>query len=84
MSTELHVESDNQLFFTIMTMCYEHLCKNTTQLMQEEKIEKVSVPEVYLVPCSLSMIDLTVKSFKDFGCILFLREHFHRIRCLTA
>ena len=92
MSTELHVESDNQLFFTIITMCYlrtdylfqRHLCKNTTQLMQEEKIEKVSVPEVYLVPCSLSMIDLTVKSFKDFGCILFLREHFHRIRCLTA
>ena len=97
MSFALHVESDNQLCLTIgseqfTTICYlrtdylfqRHLCKNTAQLMQEENIEKVSVPEVYLGPCSLSMMDLFAKIVKDFGRMLFLQKHFHRIRCLTG
>ena len=34
--------------------------------MQEENIEKVSVPEAYLGPCQLSMINLFTKIVKDF------------------
>ena len=71
MLSALHVESDNQLCFTIRseqftTMCYlrkdylfqRHLCKNTAELMQEKNIEKFSVPEAYLGPCELSMMDV--------------------------
>ena len=52
--------------------------------MQEENIKKVIVPKAYLGPCPLSMMDLFVKIVKDSGRILFLQEHFHRIRCLTG
>ena len=55
-------------------MCYlrkgylfqRHLCKNTDELIQEENIEKFSVPQVYLGPCQLSMIDFFAKMVKDF------------------
>ena len=73
-------------------MCYlrkdylfqRHLCKNKAELMQEENIEKMSVLEAYLGPFPLSMMDLFAKIVKDFGRIIFLEEHFHRIRCLTG
>ena len=55
-------------------MCYlrkgylfqRHLCKNTDELTQEENIDKFSVPQVYLGPCQLSMIDFFAKMVKDF------------------
>ena len=79
MSSAFHVESDNQLCFTIgseqfTTMYYlrkgylfqRHLCKNTDELMQEENIEKFSVLEVYLGPCQLSIVEFFAKMVKDF------------------
>ena len=55
-------------------MCYsrkndifqKHLCKNTSELLQEENIKKGSVPEAYVGPCQLSMMDHFAKIVKDF------------------
>ena len=55
-------------------MCYPRkdyifqkpLCKNTAELLQEEHIKKVSVPEAYVGRCQLSMMDLFAKTVKDF------------------
>ena len=65
-------------------MCYlrkgylfqRHLCKNTDELTQEENIDKFSVPQVYLGPCQLTMIDFFAKMVKAFGRILFLKKTF--------
>ena len=35
----------------------KYLCKNTAELMEEETIVKASIPEAYLEPCQLSMLD---------------------------
>ena len=55
-------------------MCYPRkdyifqkpLFKNTAELLQEEHIKKVSVPEAYVGRCQLSMMDLFAKTVKDF------------------
>ena len=36
----------------------KHLCKNTAELLQEENMKKVNVPEAYVGACQLSMMDL--------------------------
>ena len=56
------------------TMCYsrkdykfqKHLCKNTSELLQETNIKKVSVPEAYARSCQLSMMDFFAKIVKEF------------------
>ena len=57
-----------------MTMCYstkdyisqKHLCKNTSELLQEANFKKFSVPEANVGTCELSMMDLFAKIVKDF------------------
>ena len=44
----------------------KHLCKNTAELLQEENMKKVNVPEAYVGPCQLAMMDLFPKIVKDF------------------
>ena len=54
-------------------MCYikmdylfqSHLSKNTAKLIEEENIKKVSVPEAYLGPCQLPLMDLFAKIVKE-------------------
>ena len=56
------------------TMCYsrkdyifqKHLCKNTSELLQETNIKKVSVPEAYARSRQLSMMDFFAKIVKEF------------------
>ena len=44
----------------------KYLCKNTAELLQEENMKKVNVPEAHIGACQLSMMDLFAKIVKDF------------------
>ena len=45
--------------------------------MQKKNIEKVSIPEAYLGPCQLSMMNFFAIIVKDF--LLFIQEHLHHV-----
>ena len=57
------------------------MCKNTAELLQEEKTKKVNVPETYVGFCQLSMMDLFAKIAKDFQSFTISEKTFssHRI-----
>ena len=42
-------------------MFQKHLCKNAAELMKEENVENVSVPEAYLGHYQLSMMNVYSK-----------------------
>ena len=57
----------------------KHLCKNTAELVQEKSIEKVSIPEAFLAPCKLSMMNFLLEILRTFSSLLFLQEHLYQM-----
>ena len=49
------------------------------ELMQEKNIEKVSIPEAYLGPCQLSMMNFLQLLLRTFSILLFIQEHLHHV-----